>query len=48
MSREFTARRVAALRPRIQQLTDELLDALAEAGPGQDLVQAFAFPSPSG
>ncbi|MFC5906021.1 cytochrome P450 [Streptacidiphilus monticola] len=46
VSREFTARRVAALRPRIQQLTDELLDALAEAGPGQDLVQAFAFPLP--
>ncbi|MFI9004005.1 cytochrome P450 [Streptomyces sp. NPDC053541] len=42
---EFTARRVAALRPRIQQLTDELLDAMAPAGRA-DLVDAFAFPLP--
>ncbi|MFF4650453.1 cytochrome P450 [Streptomyces sp. NPDC001380] len=46
VSREFTARRVAALRPRIQELTDGLLDRLADGGPGQDLVGAFAFPLP--
>ncbi|MCX2184637.1 cytochrome P450 [Streptomyces sp. SKN60] len=42
---EFTGRRVEALRPRIQQLTDELLDAMAPAGRA-DLVDSFAFPLP--
>ena len=42
---EFTGRRVEALRPRIQRLTDELLDAMAPAGRA-DLVDAFAFPLP--
>lgn len=42
---EFTGRRVEALRPRIQQLTDELLDAMEPAGRA-DLVDAFAFPLP--
>jgi cytochrome P450 len=42
----FTRRRVDALGPRIQALTDELLDALADA-PGQvDLVECFAAPLP--
>ncbi|MFF2569388.1 cytochrome P450 [Streptomyces sp. NPDC058084] len=42
---EFTGRRVEALRPRVQQLTDELLDAMAPAGRA-DLVDSFAFPLP--
>ncbi|MFI8962329.1 cytochrome P450 [Streptomyces sp. NPDC053493] len=42
---EFTGRRVEALRPRIQQLTDELLDAIEPAGRA-DLVDSFAFPLP--
>ncbi|MER7519876.1 cytochrome P450 [Streptomyces sp. NPDC126499] len=42
---EFTGRRVEALRPRVQELTDELLDAMAPAGRA-DLVDAFAFPLP--
>ncbi|RKT56858.1 cytochrome P450 family protein [Saccharothrix australiensis] len=45
VSKAFTARRVEQLRPRIQQITDELLDAVA----GQaevDLVDALAFPLP--
>ncbi|MDX3113363.1 cytochrome P450 [Streptomyces scabiei] len=46
VSREFTARRVAALRPRIQSCTDELLDAMERAGSPADLVPAFAFPLP--
>jgi cytochrome P450 len=46
VSREFTARRVAALRPRIQERTDELLDAMEQAGPPVDLVPQFAFPLP--
>ncbi|ROQ67129.1 cytochrome P450 [Streptomyces sp. 840.1] len=46
VSREFTARRVAGLRPRIQQHTDALLDAMAEKDPPIDLVPALAFPLP--
>jgi cytochrome P450 len=45
VAKAFTARRIEALRPRIQQLTDELLDALAERGTG-DLIAGFAFPLP--
>jgi cytochrome P450 len=41
----FTTRRIEALRPRIEQITDELLDAMA--GQDQvDLIDAFAFPLP--
>ncbi|MGV9245441.1 cytochrome P450 family protein [Streptomyces sp. NPDC003710] len=40
----FTPRRVASLRPRISDITGELLDAMA-AGPAEtDLIEAFAFP----
>ncbi|OIJ96824.1 cytochrome P450 [Streptomyces monashensis] len=46
VSREFTARRVNALRPRIQEHTDALLDAMAAAGPPVDLVPTFAFQVP--
>ncbi|MEU9374459.1 cytochrome P450 [Streptomyces sp. NPDC048255] len=47
VSREFTARRVEALRPRVQQVTDELLDAMA-ARPDRrgDLIRDFAVPLP--
>lgn len=47
VAREFTARRVQAMRPRVQRITDELLDAMA-ARPGRsaDLIEAFAFPLP--
>jgi cytochrome P450 len=45
VSREFTPRRVEALRPRVQQITDELLDAMLPAGHG-DLVDSLAFPLP--
>jgi cytochrome P450 len=41
----FTARRVEALRPRIQQITDELLDAVA-GQPEAELIDALAFPLP--
>ena len=41
----FTARRIEALRPRIEKITDELLDAMA--GREQvDLIDALAFPLP--
>ena len=43
----FTVKRVKAMRPRIREITDELLDAMA-AGPGSvDLVEALALPLPS-
>ncbi|EPH42636.1 cytochrome P450 [Streptomyces aurantiacus] len=46
IAREFTARRVEALRPRIQQITDGLLDEMLAAGDRADLVEALAFPLP--
>ncbi len=41
----FTMRRVERLRPRIQEITDELLDAMAGPEP-VDLITALAFPLP--
>jgi cytochrome P450 len=41
----FTRRRVEQLAPRIQQITDELLDAMATAKQ-VDLIDAFAYPLP--
>jgi cytochrome P450 len=47
LTSEFTVKRVQALRPRIQQLIEDHIDAmLASEGP-VDLVQAFALPIPS-
>ncbi|MFF0199775.1 cytochrome P450 [Streptomyces sp. NPDC005017] len=45
VSRAFTARRVEQLRPRVQQITDDLLDAMLPRA-GADLVESFAFPLP--
>lgn len=43
----FTPRRVEALRPRVQDIVDDLLDDLAAAAEGVvDLVSGFAFPLP--
>ncbi len=48
VSAAFSTRRVEALRPRIQTITDDLLDRVARQGPDSrvDLVAAFAFPLP--
>ncbi|MCX0245364.1 cytochrome P450 [Streptomyces drozdowiczii] len=43
----FTVRRTAALRPRIQETVDRLLDAMVAQGPPAELVGAFALPVPS-
>ncbi|MFF8594732.1 cytochrome P450 [Streptomyces sp. NPDC015220] len=43
----FTVKRATALRPRIQQIVDELLDAMVAQGPPAELVSAFALPVPS-
>ncbi|GGN79356.1 cytochrome P450 hydroxylase [Streptomyces albiflavescens] len=45
VSKAFTARRVAELRPRVQEITDQLLDAIVPAGKA-DLVEDFALPLP--
>jgi cytochrome P450 len=48
VSSAFTPRRVESLRPRVRDIVDDLLDAIAAAGPDArvDLVRAFAFPLP--
>ncbi|MFF2020739.1 cytochrome P450 [Streptomyces sp. NPDC058171] len=45
VSKAFTPRRVAAFAPRVQQLTDRLIDGFAERGEA-DLIHEFAFPLP--
>ncbi|MFD7084526.1 cytochrome P450 [Streptomyces sp. NPDC059918] len=45
VSKAFTARRVAEMRPRVQAVTDRLLDAVVAAG-SADLVADFALPLP--
>ncbi|MEV1055339.1 cytochrome P450 [Streptomyces sp. NPDC049887] len=45
VSKAFTARRVAEMRPRIQEITDRLLDGLLPAGRAE-LVADFALPLP--
>jgi cytochrome P450 len=48
VSPAFAARRVAALAPRVEEMTKDLLDALAASPPGQsvDLRERFAVPLP--
>jgi pentalenic acid synthase len=43
----FTLRRATELRPAIQRIVDERLDAMIEQGPPAELVGAFALPVPS-
>ena len=44
---EFSVRRINHLRPRIQEVADERIDALLGGGPPADLVAGFALPVPS-
>jgi cytochrome P450 len=47
VTREFTPRRIDALAPRMQEITDGLLDAMTAGGARRaDLVDSFAFPLP--
>ncbi|MFF0146308.1 cytochrome P450 [Amycolatopsis sulphurea] len=46
LAREFTQARMRDLRPRIEQIVDARLDALAAAGRPADLVTEFAMPIP--
>ncbi|MER5863848.1 cytochrome P450 [Kitasatospora sp. NPDC002040] len=45
VSKAFTPRRVAEFEPRVQQLTDRLIDDFAQRG-SADLIHEFAFPLP--
>lgn len=45
VSRAFTARRVAELRPHVQEIADRLLDAIVPTGRA-DLIEDFALPLP--
>lgn len=47
VTRDFTVRRMEAMRPQIQQIVDDLIDALLAGPRPVDLVQAFALPLPS-
>jgi cytochrome P450 len=44
---EFTNARMKQLRPRVEEIVAERLDAMEAAGPPVDLVAAFALPVPS-
>jgi cytochrome P450 len=44
---EFTVKRMAALRPRIQQIVDDHIDAILAGPRPADLVQALSLPVPS-
>jgi cytochrome P450 len=48
VAQAFTPTRIETLRPRVQELVDDLCDGLAKAGPDAtvDLVPTFAFPLP--
>ncbi|MFH8567358.1 cytochrome P450 [Streptomyces sp. NPDC017993] len=51
VAKAFTPRRVAAFAPRVQELTDSLIDAMIAKGPdaetgAADLIHEFAFPLP--
>jgi cytochrome P450 len=46
VAKAFTMRRVEELRPRVRELTGELIDAMVAAGEPADLVEDFALPLP--
>ena len=47
MTSQFTFRRTEAMRPQIQKLVDDYLDAMIDKGPPADIVRDFALPVPS-
>ncbi|HEY0620402.1 MAG TPA: cytochrome P450 [Kribbella sp.] len=47
LTSEFTVKRVQALRPRIERLIEDHIDAMLASDGPVDLVQAFALPIPS-
>lgn len=47
LTREFTVRRVNAMRPRVEEIVAGFLDDVERTGPPADLMAAFALPVPS-
>ncbi len=47
VTKEFTAKRMMALRPSVERLTDGLLDAIEAKGPPTDLVKDLAIELPA-
>jgi cytochrome P450 len=47
VGKAFTGARIEKLRPRVQEITDELLDRVVERGDPADLVEHFCFPLPA-
>jgi cytochrome P450 len=47
LTAEFTIRRMNGLEPRVVEIVEAQLDAMAAAGPPADLVADFALPTPS-
>ena len=45
--KEFTTKRMLALRPKIEAITDDLLDAIEAKGPPTDLIAALAVEMPA-
>ncbi len=46
VAKAFTARHVEALRPRVQQIIDELIDAMIATGAPVDLAESLSWPLP--
>ncbi|NUW31930.1 cytochrome P450 [Nonomuraea sp. SMC257] len=46
VGRAFTAKRVLAMRPRMEEMADQLVDAMVAQGPPADLVAGLGFPLP--
>ncbi|MEV6419481.1 cytochrome P450 [Streptomyces sp. NPDC051662] len=47
LTADFMVKKIDAMRPEIQRLTDELLDRMTASGSAADLVAEFALPLPS-
>lgn len=47
LNRDFLVKRIMALRPRIQEIVDELIDTMLAGPKPVDFVSAFALPVPS-
>lgn len=47
LSKDFTVKRAAQLRPHVEAIVNDCLDAMEKQGPTVDLVKALAFPVPS-
>ncbi|MFF6804463.1 cytochrome P450 [Streptomyces sp. NPDC012616] len=47
LTKDFTVKRVEAMRPQVRALVDRFLDEMTAKGDSADLVEAFALPMPS-